>query len=115
MGKMKLYEILHCQKYGKDESDVKKAPRHIIPVLVKEDPKKEKEEEEEQLPPKEIQKRKREREAHTQEDQDHPHHLTSVLLRTHKTRSFSGPPHPPKESIHQKLKLGTNLKVRFKK
>ena len=56
--------------------------------------------------PEEIQKRERkessikEKEALTQEDQDDPNHLTSVLLRAHKTQSFLG---PSKESMHEKL------------
>ena len=39
IGKTKLHEILCCQKYGKDEPDVKKPPRHIMPVAVKEEEK----------------------------------------------------------------------------
>ena len=37
VGKMKLHEILHCQKYSKDEPDVKKPPRCITPVPAKEE------------------------------------------------------------------------------
>ena len=52
VGQMKLFEILHCQKYGKEEPNVQKPPRCVIPVQVKEDPRKEKEEEEQPAPKK---------------------------------------------------------------
>ena len=39
VGKTKLQEILRCQKYGKDEPNVKKPPRRIMPIAVKEEEK----------------------------------------------------------------------------
>ena len=58
VGKTKLYEILHGDKYGKEEEDSKKPLKHITPepVPVKKDPKKEKEEEEEEPPIKQLKK-----------------------------------------------------------
>ena len=58
VGKMKLYEILNGEKYGKEEEDSKKPLKCITPepVPVKKDPKMEKEEEEEEPPIKQSKK-----------------------------------------------------------
>ena len=58
VGKMKLYEIHHGEKYEKEKEDSKKPLKHITPELVpvKKDPKKEKEEEEEEPPIKQLKK-----------------------------------------------------------
>ena len=56
--KTKLYQILHGEKYGKEEEDSKKPLKRITPepVPVKNDPKKEKEEEEKEPPIKQSKK-----------------------------------------------------------